>query len=824
MTSTRSAASRKRNSTTNALDILNSLDKRAKTKDNRETQSARPARQLRNVPRAPRRDIFDIPGSESPEVSRHATVQSSPIAAVRPLNPRNIPVLEDIWTGYGPSSFSEYPQSPSTGSSRLSAEPASQRRSTRLRSVRNQPEIQSSPHLASKDVKRREADHHEDEEVMEEDSWQLFREATNNESANETGDRNSLAGEENDLYPVDLFPDDDRSLSPSAQQLDQTLEQSGRFGSAQSTPNKRSTSQRASDSGTGSQRVVQSSSKSYRSTQRAAVPSPSVVIHNSPNRIHGTPLSSRSTRSRPAALQAQDDDGDGVVDRNAAEAIARDGDVDMCEDEDRTEDEGDDDTVSNQETADLPNLNDGSDSSVFVRQDSLARPSLPVTQFGEISHPAMSHDLRLGKSVTLPLSVSRETSEASEASGPGKRQQSPQDAPSRRHLSSRLNTASAANAVLVAQESPASRPRSQDAPNRRGCTNDNRMTRPRQSSPERPTSRSSSEESTRALASRRIRSRRSRIVYNYTAHQMPEPESSYPQCKEAMELGRQQHNWKVLIFEAHKMGKLLDPASTERFKDMIDLIDCLHQWYESIHQHPRPAQSLRLKDSRKHEEVLGCILNEGNLLLDHVYDTTIKRGNRERGRRLFERFEACIIPKIIELVFAIFDAYHLHPKRLPNMYHHLHRAITLLRDLCERMAILAKEGYVRTSTRTENLLRPLQKLIRASESGLLRNGEIDSLDQDADVVDSTDEDIPVVLSRRPWTDTEGVALMDGLIKHQGRYALIMRDFADRLKGRTISELRDKAQQAYTLYKPRIQEELRTREGREKWQWLVSVRE
>jgi hypothetical protein len=248
---------------------------------------------------------------------------------------------------------------------------------------------------------------------------------------------------------------------------------------------------------------------------------------------------------------------------------------------------------------------------------------------------------------------------------------------------------------------------------------------------------------------------------------MPEPESSYPQRKEAMELGQQQRNWKALILEARRMGKRLDPTSTERFKDMIDLIEYLHQWYESIRQHARPAQSLWSKDSRKHEEILGCILSEGNLLLDHVYDTIIKRGNRERGRRLFERFEACVIPKIIELVFAIFDAYHSHPKRLPNIYHHLHRAITLLRDLCERMTILAKEGYVQTSTRTENLLRPLQKLIKASESGLLQNGETDSLDQDVDVIESTDEDTPTVLSRRTWTDTEGIALMDGLIKHQG---------------------------------------------------------
>ncbi|KAL5043298.1 hypothetical protein BDW71DRAFT_188340 [Aspergillus fruticulosus] len=718
MASTRSAASRKRKSTTNALDILNTLKKRAKNKDHRETQSARPAGQLRNVPRAPRRNIYDIPRSESPELPRRPTVQSSPVAATRPLIPRDTPVLEDIWGNYKPTSFPEHPQSPNTKSSPLTAEPTPGRQPTRLRSVQEQSKIQSSPRRTSNRVKRREADYREDEDYIEEgDYWQSsFREGTDNESASDTGDGNSLAGEENDLLQIDLFSNDDGYLSPSAQQLGQTLEQSGRFESAQSTPNKRITPQRVPDSSTKSQRFAQSSSKRYISTPRAAIESPSVVVHSSPNKILETPLSRRSTRGRPAPSQAQEDDSDRVTGENALKTVARDGDVDMSENEDRAKEGGNDDTEFNHETADSPNLNDGSDPSLFVRQDSPEPRSLPATRAEKIPQPADSHDYRLGDSVAVLSAVSRNPPEAS---APG-RQAPPQDARNRPRWSGRLNTVSTANAVSVAQEPPASsRSRSPDAPNRRRRPDGGQLIRPRQPSPRHPTSRPTPEEPTRVLASRRIRGRRSRIVYDYTAHQNPELESSYPQCKEAMELGQQQRNWKVLIREAHKMGKPLDPASTERFKDMIDLIEYLRQWYEDLHQLSKPAQGLCLKDARKHEEILDCILSEGNLLLDYVHDTVIKRGDQERGRKLFERFEACVIPGIIEMVFAIFDAYHLYPKRLTDIYHHLHGALTLLRDLCERMTILAKDGYVRTITRTENLLRPLQKLIKASESGLL---------------------------------------------------------------------------------------------------------
>ncbi|KAL6230789.1 hypothetical protein BDW75DRAFT_221720 [Aspergillus navahoensis] len=807
MASTRSAASRKRNSTTNALDILNTLKKRTKTIDDRETQSARPARQLRNVPRAPRRNIYDIPGSESPKLPRHPAVQSSPIFAALPLNPRHTPILEDIWGDYTSTGFPEHAQSPNTESSPLTApEPTLRRQSTRL-SVLNRFEIQSSPHRMTNRVKRGEVD---------------YCEETDNESASETGDRNSLAGEENDLFQIDLFSTDDGYLSPSAQQLGQALEQSGRFESAESTSNK-STPQQVPDSGTKSQRVAQSSSKSYRPTPRAAAQSPSVVIHNSPNKIPETPSSRRPTRSRPAPSQAQYDNRDRMIVESALNTLARDGDVNIGKADDRAKEGVGDDTGFNHETADSPNLNDGSDSGLFVRQFSPGPPSLPATQPGEIPLSPNSHDLRLGDSFAVPPPVSRESPEAS---GPG-RQPFPQDAPIRPRRSGRLNTVSTTNAVSMAQEPPAtSRSRSPDELNRRRRADGGQIITPRQPSPRHPTNRPTPEEPTRVLTSRGIQGRRSRIFYNYAAHQDPEPESSYPQCKEAMELGQQLQNWKALIREAHKMRKPLNPASTERFKDIIDLIEYLRQWYEDLHRCSEPAQGLCLKDAWKHEEILNCILSEGNLLLDYVHDTVIKRGNRERGQKLFERIEACIISRIIELVFAIFDAYHLDPKRSPEIYHHLHLALTMLRALCERMTILAKDGYVRTTTRTENLLRPLQKLIKASNSGLLQKIETDSLDQDAEVIESTDEDTPVLLSQRPWTDAEGVALMDGLIKHQGprRYTLIKRDFADKLKGRTISELRVKAQQAYTLYKPRIQEELRTREGREKWHWLVSVQE
>jgi hypothetical protein len=47
-------------------------------------------------------------------------------------------------------------------------------------------------------------------------------------------------------------------------------------------------------------------------------------------------------------------------------------------------------------------------------------------------------------------------------------------------------------------------------------------------------------------------------------------------------------------------------------------------------------------------------------------------------------------------------------------------------------------------------------------------------------------------------------------------------FGQRLRHRSLQELQTKAREIHDRFIPRIQEELKTVEGRRQWQWLLSV--
>ncbi|KAL4911040.1 hypothetical protein BDW74DRAFT_172492 [Aspergillus multicolor] len=909
MSSTRSARSRsKRNSTSAALNILNDI-KRPKPADERGTQSARPARQVRNVPRAPRRDLFDIPRPPEPAPSRSPAIQSSPLAAVG-LNRRSTRAPSDIWDSlydeYDEASVSsESSHSPATESSPpVAPEPTPHRLSTRLRSVRTQNDEQRSPRRTSIRAKRADVNYQENEDGIEEgDSWQPYSEEVDEESESATGEQDTVSREEdNDLLNIELFSDEDREPSPSALQLGETLEQSGRFQSTSSTPDKNATLHHVPKSITKSPRVQLSTEKSHKSTPTAAARNPSVVI-SSPNNVPETPLSRRSTRIRPQTSEVRDDDGDVEMDEPADETL-RDNDVEMDGQEDWGVEDGDD-IGSSDGVEDSSNPYDSSGSSLFVRQNSPERHPLPTTRpkGKKLPQAASGHKNRSSKSVNAPSLLSKPpeasgsrrrqptakgapseprrsgrltmrsaanskpaaqkppgalgrrwspaeeatgtlrrsdrlntrlsvdtaliTQQSPEDSGPGRRPSSTQEAPARARRSDRMIALSTADHESVTRESQeTSTSLSQDAPSRRRQSDDHHVPLSHQSSPTRSTSSSTPEELNEPLTSRRIRGRRSRLVLNHFGHESSEPENTYPQSKEAMQLGQQQQNWKLLIRLSHKMKENFNPAWKEIFRDIMEPIDYLRQWYDGLSQLPEPPRGFSTNDARLHRKLLESLLGLGNRALDYIHDVVVEDKRPKRGCRLFERFEACILPAIIELTFAIFDAYHSDPKGFSEIYDHLHGALSVLYNICDRMTILTKERYVLTTTKTTNLLRPLQKLIEASELGLLEPTETQLPDRDVEEVESSDEDMSLHPPATPFTDAEGRALLDGLLKHQGprRYVEIIRDYSEELVGRTISELQDEARYICAKFLPQIEEELRTREGQEKWQWLLSVQE
>lgn len=738
VTPTRSSASRrKRNSTTQALDLLNSvMNRNASVAEDRQTQSARPARQSRNIPRAPRRDLFEIPNS--PEQPRN---RSSPLAVAAPLTPH---------------------------------------RSTRI--SRPQAEIQNDSFRTPARTQRVPVDYNNEDNAGEEESNQPPHEETDNTPVNEDEGPNSLEYEGNELIGnFDLFSEANssrhsRSVSPSVF-LTQELEQSGWFESTQS-PNKTETLKRAPESIASNKPVTRNSSKTQRPTSEAVLPGPSVVIHTRPNNVLETSLpKEQSTRGHPTSSPAKDDDGD--VEMDDGEQIM-------------SSEHADSDGESPDEAS--------SDSSLFVRQDSPNQASLSATRSGKLRKPPNTRALRTRSSGTTSDVHTESTPEKSPVAQDG-------PSPARRPVGHQLNrTRTSSLRLSVSGAKPAG--------------------------PNGP------------LVSRRIRNRNSRIVTNYNNNETvenPAPESIYPRCKEAMKLGQQEHNWKALVDERRKMKQKAKSVTRCGFlKYTIEFVDDLQCWYEDLYQNSERPQRLSPRDSHKHKRHLDRILCEGDSALDEVYNLVMEHEEKQ-GRKLFQDFEARVIPAIIKLVLTIFDAYHSSPRSLSSIYDHLHSALNKLAHLCNRMTSLAKERYVESSPCTQKLREPLQKLIEASETRSLESTQLDA--SDSSESDGVDDNGPIVTIQKPWTDAEGLALLDGLMRHSGMYYLIFspanctdcllgpkryisitKDFGDRLEGRTIGQLRDKAEEVHDNYVPQIHDELRTREGREKWHWLLSVRE
>ncbi|KAL4929856.1 uncharacterized protein BDV17DRAFT_51005 [Aspergillus undulatus] len=778
MTSTRPVGSRGKRKTT-ALDILNNLsNKKANTTDDRLTQSARPARQLKNMPRAPRRDIWDIPNSPEPE--QVPVTNSSPLAAATARSPNR---------STHPSLLNEAQNSA----------------------------VRSSPRKPRAPIR------YQEEYNDEGDSWQPSEEGSEDESMEEPEEAGDVEDQGTELVGnFNFFSDEERDTSPSAFQLEQTLEQSGRFESAQSTPhkpgsyqqapntrarnksgqfvstqfkahesaspqrvsatrarnksgqiasnksapNESETPQRAPTTRARSTQATQNASRSHDLNTRGEVQSPAVVISNSPNKVPETPLSERrKAQAQPSSSPAGDEDGD----------------VEMDDDE-YVQINGDEDNSGSESTS-----SDGS-SSLFARQDSPEPSARRLRQSTRTKKPQQSADARVlrprglvGKTGVREPSVPQESPEAPQSD---RRWSLSQDAPAR--------SQSSADQI---HKSPS----------------------------EQPVSGAYRQPSSRALANRRIRGRNSRIICNIPAQEeSPEQESSYPQEKDALKIGGQQHNWKILIDEARKINKLArsraeDSSMEEDSNEMAEMIGHLQRQYENFYRGLGRSLDASAKDARECANSLDRIKYVGHQILDDVYKLVAERGDEEQGRELFEGLEARVVPALIQLVFTVFDRYHSSTGRVPSSYNHLCRTLALLSEICDRMVSLVKERYVRTTTRCTNLRPPLQKLIQASRDGSLKHLTPAATDQ-MEVIESDEED--------PWTNVESIALLDGLKRHfgPGRYHLIMKDFHDQLGRRTIGELKEQARWMCDKFVTRIQDEIGPPQGRENWHWLLSVRE
>ncbi|PKX95505.1 uncharacterized protein P174DRAFT_404273 [Aspergillus novofumigatus IBT 16806] len=285
---------------------------------------------------------------------------------------------------------------------------------------------------------------------------------------------------------------------------------------------------------------------------------------------------------------------------------------------------------------------------------------------------------------------------------------------------------------------------------------------------------------------------------------------------EASNLGQQKENWDVIVTAASELRENIDPSRAEAFGIIDKQLFQLRTRYTKINKKLKSQQGPLREDLRECEDLREAILEEGTRILDSVYYLSLRQAEShellKQAHRLVKQFEARVFSTMIKVILLCFEGYYANRKLFPSAYRHLAGAMKLLLRFCDRIASLRTERYIRCKVHSRTIRKPLQKLIKAAEGNLLQRRL-----NETDGATSGDK-------KREWTEDEKIALLDGLklFLGQDRYIRMVCHFGQRLRHRSLQELQTKAREIHDRFIPRIQEELKTVEGRRQWQWLLSV--
>ncbi|GIJ89631.1 hypothetical protein Asppvi_008576 [Aspergillus pseudoviridinutans] len=285
---------------------------------------------------------------------------------------------------------------------------------------------------------------------------------------------------------------------------------------------------------------------------------------------------------------------------------------------------------------------------------------------------------------------------------------------------------------------------------------------------------------------------------------------------EASNLGQQKENWDTIVAEASELKENIDPSRAESFGKIDKQLSQLRTRYTKINKQLRSQQGPLRENLRECEDLREAILEEGTRILDSVYYLSLRQAEShellKQAHQLVKQFEARVFPAMVKVILLCFEAYYTNQKLFPSAYRHLIGAMKLLLRFCDRIASLRAERYILCKIHSRTIRKPLQELIKALEGNLLqpRVNETDRASRGE--------------KKREWTEDEKIALLDGLklFLGQDRYIRMVCHFGQRLRHRSLQELQTKAREIHDRFIPRIQEELRTVEGRRQWQWLLSV--
>ncbi|KAK1149174.1 hypothetical protein N8T08_006394 [Aspergillus melleus] len=288
-------------------------------------------------------------------------------------------------------------------------------------------------------------------------------------------------------------------------------------------------------------------------------------------------------------------------------------------------------------------------------------------------------------------------------------------------------------------------------------------------------------------------------------------EGESPWFTEAKMLGGQKKNWEIMVSETLAASELVNPSRAHYFQKIETLMMSLHKENAgvlcSLEKQRQPSPETR----KKCERLRRSLDDEGDKLREMIYYRAARRDEQHKslGGELAEEFEARVYYPMVRLILQCFEVYRRSgmQRRLQWPYDHLLQIMKLLQKFCRRSNAQQARGYVAFRCRGWSLISILNNLIEALETGALRDR------------------VPTAASgQREWTDDEGYALLEGLKRWQGpeRYHQILEQYPGQLGGRTMGELRAKAQQIHDTWVSHYEKTATTQEQRQEWQWLMEV--
>ncbi|KAL1983754.1 hypothetical protein VTN96DRAFT_9926 [Rasamsonia emersonii] len=309
---------------------------------------------------------------------------------------------------------------------------------------------------------------------------------------------------------------------------------------------------------------------------------------------------------------------------------------------------------------------------------------------------------------------------------------------------------------------------------------------------------------------------------------------------EASRVLQQQENWADLVTNARYMRKEGDLIKSVRFRSIDDIkehISGLCTLYGEIQEQRSTGNRVDVGLLHDSEARVEMISHKAFRILSRVQKRATSGGNAEDQRqgkadaqRLLDQFQIDVIPHLVEAAQACLKAHYTWGWLTAEGFGAVHRILLVLSSSCERIFTLKRSGIVYAQDRSRALRPTLRSLLRAMERGEFEQRLQSWAEQQAYPSTSRTEVINLESDddeqEEEWTEDEAIAILDGLRMFQGpdRFRQLVQRFGDRLRGRTMAEIRAKARELRDSYLDAMGDsaELRTEHGRRQFAWLINV--